>query len=329
MAIATDTEGDAALDLEERWHVHLPALGRVFDVHVDGVVSNWDLHVLLAHALAEHGVPVVSNAQAVIDNLTSPADAPADTTVQGTWNMYTHEALGLDLVANTPPTAMWVLGEGSPRDVPSLDGERVLVLGPASFVRTWNAQRSLHARCAHVRVAREWTPDEVRALGLAATRASSSEHADRRARSRYAPNVRVASAARFTWPRCCIRCAAPEPERFRELHALPRYVPWMPFKTFVAAPVCRRCDDAFVLHRARLLTWAALAFVVFLFGAWLHPLVLVLVLAEIVAFVGFDRFVETRFFGFRPWTHFTDGGFDAWVARDDVRASMEAATKPH
>lgn len=153
--------------LDELWTVLLPVVGRGFDVRVDGLVRNFDLHLLLAEALATKGVPVAKNDRAVIANLRKDDAAPKGASVRGSFNLYSWQAAGFDLAdGGRVPHDVWVWGEGAPRDVPLFDGVRTLLIGPASMQRGWNAGRTFARLFADVSIQREWSRDEVQtALG--------------------------------------------------------------------------------------------------------------------------------------------------------------------
>jgi hypothetical protein len=140
-------------ELDAEWLVILVREARAFDVKVDGIVRNWDLHALLADALRTHGVSVRETAPAALDALRTSHAAPKGAFVRGTWDMYTFRAASSDLT--NVPHDFWVWGEGSPRDVPPFNGKKTLLLGPATVARTWSAGRVFSKLLANVHVARE------------------------------------------------------------------------------------------------------------------------------------------------------------------------------
>ncbi len=152
------------VELDARWRVLMPLVGRGFEVVVDGVVSNYDLHALLAAALAGHGVATADNPAALFAYLRGDREAPPRPYVAGSWNLYGIGAAGFDLRdAGRVPQDLWVWGEGAPRDVPRVAGVPTVLLGPAAPERTWSSGRTFAALRQDVRVLRELSADEVRA----------------------------------------------------------------------------------------------------------------------------------------------------------------------
>ncbi len=107
------------------------ATGRGFRVFFEGIGDNFQLHTLLADALVgEQGQGLPGHrpdprwTAAFRDAEPDPAAGP----VKGWWNM-----VALD--------GSWVWNEGVPADIPTHDGEHVLVLDPQPFPRSWNARR--------------------------------------------------------------------------------------------------------------------------------------------------------------------------------------------
>ncbi|MFD0803548.1 hypothetical protein ACFQZU_19815, partial [Streptomonospora algeriensis] len=107
------------------------ASGRGFRVLFDGIGDNFQLHTLLADAL------VGSEGRGLPGRRPDPRwtaafrDAPPDPdarVVQGWWNL-----VALD--------GSWVWNEGVPADIPTVDGEHVLLLEEQPFPRSWNAGR--------------------------------------------------------------------------------------------------------------------------------------------------------------------------------------------
>jgi hypothetical protein len=118
------------------------ASGRVFELEVGHVGSNFDLHegasAALASSLGHRGVPGT-----------------------GTWNVYDWRAVAHDVTRPADvPRERWVWNEGRPAEIPKFEGVRVLVVGPPSYERTWNAGTAGRS----VRLRRELTAAEAAAL---------------------------------------------------------------------------------------------------------------------------------------------------------------------
>lgn len=143
-------------EMGETWTVHVPLEKRVFEVAIDGVVSNFELHTLLAAALIPAGIAAEAPSAALVAYLEGHGPPPPDSYVAGTWNIYDHRALGQPLEpANKVSPECWVWGEGRPAHVVSGSGQRVLVLGPPAYQRTWNVGRTFSALPQSIKLLRE------------------------------------------------------------------------------------------------------------------------------------------------------------------------------
>ncbi|MBQ1079783.1 hypothetical protein [Nocardiopsis sp. B62] len=111
--------------------------GRAFRVLFDGISDNFQLHTLLADALIGprgQGLPgEAPDPRWTASFRDGPVD-PAAQTVWGWWNLVAHDGA-------------WVWNEGVPAEIPTIDGEHVLVLDEQPYPRSWNAGR----RLPHVR----------------------------------------------------------------------------------------------------------------------------------------------------------------------------------
>ncbi|WP_150239864.1 hypothetical protein [Nocardiopsis quinghaiensis] len=105
--------------------------GRAFRVLFDGIGDNSQLHTLLADALIGperqglHGDP--PDPRWVTAFRDGPPDPQAQT-VRGWWNLVAHDGT-------------WVWNEGLPAQIPTIDGEHVLILDEQPYPRSWNAAR--------------------------------------------------------------------------------------------------------------------------------------------------------------------------------------------
>ena len=109
---------------------------------MSGIVENFQLTTLLMDEFPRDE-PRVSQAAVAV----ARGDGPQriDETVTGVWNLFTYEALqpGAELPDPSDLTFRdtWIWNEGMPADIPAVDGHRVILLGPAPYGRTWQAQR--------------------------------------------------------------------------------------------------------------------------------------------------------------------------------------------
>lgn len=163
----------------ERWIVLHPGLGRGYEVEVHELVDNWSLQPLLAQALVrqkqggllglggkqvgpEGGLPGERPTDSLVACLRGHGPQQLPEHVRGQWETSTHGAVsaGGALVEDLLENKVW--NEGIPRDIPVLDGHRVVVLGPAKVQRSWNANRSFEALGSDITLERVLSPDEVR-----------------------------------------------------------------------------------------------------------------------------------------------------------------------
>ena len=104
---------------------------RAFRVLFDGIGDNFQLHTLLADALiGPHGQGLPGPApdpRWVAAYRTEPAD-PQAPTVRGWWNLVAHDG-------------SWIWNEGLPAEIPTIDGEHVLILDQQPYPRSWRAHR--------------------------------------------------------------------------------------------------------------------------------------------------------------------------------------------
>lgn len=127
------------------------ASGRGFRVLFDGIGDNFQLHTLLADALVGPGgrglagePPDPRWVRAFRDHDPDPAAR----TVRGWWNLVAHDGT-------------WVWNEGVPAEIPTLDGEHVLVLDEQPYPRSWNARRRHPEVAGWLEVEDELSPQEV------------------------------------------------------------------------------------------------------------------------------------------------------------------------
>jgi hypothetical protein len=139
----------------------LGVLGRI-----SGVVDNFQLNVLLMDGfpksgfLARRRVP-----REVADVARGNGPQQSHHTVTSVWNLYTWEAIKTGMTLPDPgdygSSAHWVWNEGTPADIPVFDGRRVVLLGPASYPRSWQSQRMFGNLPANLEIERKLTKDEI------------------------------------------------------------------------------------------------------------------------------------------------------------------------
>jgi hypothetical protein len=147
-----------------------PALQRGYEVMISGIADNFQLHTLLADALI--GNPAegwLSGTRpdpqvVVLARDVSQEDAGSEhLSAEGAFNMLNWTAL---LADGTLPAGMaardhWIWGEGVPADILPFEGTRIVLLGPAPYVSTWNPGRRFPLMPAELTVRRQLSPEEV------------------------------------------------------------------------------------------------------------------------------------------------------------------------
>ena len=147
-----------------------PETGRGIEGRMSGVAENFQLNVLLMDVFPRRGLlglgmgrRRVSAAAAAVARGRGPQQT--EEVVSGRWNLYAWTALGEDLKLPDPhdygSQRHWIWNEGVPADIPVFEGRRVVLLGPASYVRTWRSQRAFDVLPADLTVERQLSAPEV------------------------------------------------------------------------------------------------------------------------------------------------------------------------
>jgi hypothetical protein len=131
--------------------VHRPT-ARGYQVTISGIGDNFQLHTLLAAQLigdesrgllpGERPPPVAIAAATDGEDLTPPGG------IHGQFNLV--DAYG-----------EWIWNEGRPADIPLLEGQRVIVLDPPPYERSWNAGRLYPLMRPELRLDRVLSPEEA------------------------------------------------------------------------------------------------------------------------------------------------------------------------
>jgi hypothetical protein len=135
---------------------------------ISGVADNFQLNTLLMDGfpLTDGSPPRVS--QNIVDVASGRGPQQIRETVQGVWNLYTWRAIRQGLTLLDPndleSKATWIWNEGRPEQIPAFDGRRVILLGPASYIRGWGARRTFPQLPAVLERERILTAEEVDGL---------------------------------------------------------------------------------------------------------------------------------------------------------------------
>lgn len=129
------------LDDEELLVLH-PEWKRGYRVKIVGVADNFQLHLLLAHALIgdpDRGkLPGQRPDPCVVRAARGYKTSLPDPTATGVFNLVSWRGLLPDQTLSSDHS-FWIWGEGTPADIPVLEGVRVILLGPPPYERAWNA----------------------------------------------------------------------------------------------------------------------------------------------------------------------------------------------
>jgi hypothetical protein len=136
---------------------------------ISGISSNFQLHVLLMDIFPQSDVRsgrrISQKAADIVRGRV--ADQQDDAPLVGHWNLHAWTALqatgGLPRDHHQSSTDHWIWNEGVPAEIPVFHGYRVIVLGPASYPRSFFAQRDFRGLYADIDVERLLSPDEVNA----------------------------------------------------------------------------------------------------------------------------------------------------------------------
>ncbi|MFJ5121578.1 hypothetical protein [Kitasatospora sp. NPDC088548] len=141
--------------------------GTGYLLRMDGLSDNFQLHTLLADVLIGGGhLPGTRPDPEVVALCRTEVPDGRRLTAFGSFN----------LVA---PDGSWIWNEGTPDDIPVVDGVRTLVLDPQPYERSWSAGRFIQQVPGDLRLERVLTPAEAGARLAGAAEARSFEQAFR------------------------------------------------------------------------------------------------------------------------------------------------------
>ncbi|WNZ07083.1 hypothetical protein [Streptomyces sp. 11x1] len=135
------------LDDEPLVVLHRPS-GTGYAMRMSGIGDNFQLHTLLAGVLVGGGH--VDGRAPSEREVAVCRDAPGQVPTTGAFNLVT-------------PGGEWVWNEGTPSDIPVVDGVRLLVLDPPPYERTWPAGRFFPRMTGELVLERVLDADETRA----------------------------------------------------------------------------------------------------------------------------------------------------------------------
>ncbi len=122
-----------------------PARQTGITARMSGVSDNFQLHTLLMETFPRGWIEKRRIPQKAIDVASGTGPQNTEDTITGTWNLY--QATALTPEGKLPPDAdmsaagHWIWGEGIPSDIPVVEGFRVVLLGPPTYMRSWPSVR--------------------------------------------------------------------------------------------------------------------------------------------------------------------------------------------
>lgn len=139
-----------------------PARGRGFIGTMSGIADNAQLHALLMAHYPDAALRYPKAATAIFDG---SGPQTSELKVESNWNLYAFGALDANgnIKDELSDSQHWLWNEDAPIVIPKWEQYRVIVLGPSSYSRGWQAQRLFAPLKASVDVDRELNADDVAA----------------------------------------------------------------------------------------------------------------------------------------------------------------------
>lgn len=137
--------------------------GRVFDLRIDTVATNFELHTLLAAGLAP-ALGLESPPAEVVDCIRGAGPRQHLVKSESTWALYTAAAFPALLQGKKVKMDRWVWNESIPAEIPEVDGRLVVIGGPQSYARQWETGRTFAALGGTVEVVAELANVEAAAF---------------------------------------------------------------------------------------------------------------------------------------------------------------------
>ena len=139
-----------------------PALQRGFVGTFSGIADNAQLHALLMAHYPDGARKFPRGALPIFDG---SGEQTSEISVESNWNLYSYGALDRQghIKDDLADSQHWLWNEDSPIEIPQFEGYRVIVLGPSSYTRGWQAQRLFAPLKASIDVDRELDAGDVAA----------------------------------------------------------------------------------------------------------------------------------------------------------------------
>jgi hypothetical protein len=141
-----------------------------FEIRISGIADNFQLHTLLAGALIDPAADgmlagVAPGALAVAQCRDAAVPDSGGDYVIGAFNLWNWAGMQADasLPDGVKGSEQWIWGEGCPADIARFEHRRVVLLGPASYQRSWHAGRTFSGMAGELRIERQLSGAEVAA----------------------------------------------------------------------------------------------------------------------------------------------------------------------
>jgi len=135
---------------------------------MSGIADNFQLHMFLMDLWQPQGflrrLFSTTFPAELAEMIRGKGPQQLDTAVTGRWNLYDGHALneyGKLPAADFGTSEHWIWNEGIPDDIPMINGNRVVLIGPPAYPRSWNACRLFPKLTGDVAIDRWLTKNEV------------------------------------------------------------------------------------------------------------------------------------------------------------------------
>ncbi len=138
-----------------------PDMGRGFEGCLSDISSNFEVHDMLAMLIWKNRISKTPGIKRVAEML-----RPYPHAGTGVWNLYNWTVVRerrLPEASDQSNSSHWIWGEGCPADIEVFEGRRVILLGPPSYPRTWNAGRELPQLQPNIQIQRWLDAAEIEA----------------------------------------------------------------------------------------------------------------------------------------------------------------------
>ena len=149
---------------EEPLLVLEPSSGLGIEAKMSGIADNFQLQMLLQSEWEK-----LDGKTRVSPEITAMArgegEQRLEKRVTGSWNLWNWPVLRThrELPTDSSQNELWIWNEGRPSDIERFQNWRVVILGPPSYQRGWQAQRLFSRLSAHIEILRVLSPAEVAA----------------------------------------------------------------------------------------------------------------------------------------------------------------------